>query len=211
MRLLAATSPEARGRITGAGEVVGVISVEGTVALISVGGLFAGGLAVVPYLLRRWLPQGYLGGLAYGVLLLLLVGARLDPLRPDNIDFVVLGPDWLALLSFAALAIAFGVLLTALAARFGRSLPLLPTPLSPATSGSCSAIGSLLVVAAVPLAAVLLAVGVAAVHIGPRLPPGRAFSPSRGLLIAGRITLVVVAVVSVPSFVTAVDTILHAS
>jgi len=30
-------------------------------------------------------------------------------------------------------------------------------------------------------------------------------------LIAGRITLVVVAVVSVPSFVTAVDTILHAS
>ncbi|MDQ3456029.1 MAG: hypothetical protein M3513_11345 [Actinomycetota bacterium] len=57
----------------------------------------------------------------------------------------------------------------------------------------------------------LLAVGVAAVHIGPRLPPGRAFLSSRGLLIAGRITLVVVAVVSVPSFVTAVDTILHAS
>jgi len=127
---------------------------------------------VVPYLLlRRWLPQGYLGGLAYGVLLLLLVGARLDPLRPDNIDFVVLGPDWLALLSFAALAIAFGVLLTALAARFGRSLPLLPTPLSPATSGSCSAIGSLLVVAAVPLTAVLLAVGVAAVHIAPGCRP----------------------------------------
>lgn len=40
---------------------------------------------------------------------------------------------------------------------------------------------------------------------------GLAFLSSRGLLIAGRITLVVVAVVSVPSFVTAVDTILHAS
>ncbi len=212
MRLLAATSPEARGRITGAGEVVGVISVEGTVALISVGGLSAGGLAVVPYLLlRRWLPQGYLGGLGYGVLLLLLVGARLDPLRPDNIDFVVLGPDWLALLSFAALAIAFGVLLTALAARFGRSLPLLPTPLRP---------GDFRILLRYWLSARRRG-GPAGRRAaggrrgcGPHRPPAAArpgvLVVARAL-IAGRITLVVVAVVSVPSFVTAVDTILHAS
>ncbi|MBA3524711.1 MAG: hypothetical protein H0T85_09215 [Geodermatophilaceae bacterium] len=213
MRLLAATSPEARGRITDAGEVVGDISVDGTIGLIVFGGVFAGVLCVVPYLLlRRWLPPGYLGGASFGLLALLLVGTRRDPLRPDNVDFTILGPDWAALLTFAALAVAFGVLMAALAARFGRSLPLLATPLRATDRRTLLRYWPLLVlVALLPLAAIVLVVGVVAVLVGPLLPATDGSGPSRRLVLAGRIALAFVVLVSLPTFVSDVDTILRAS
>jgi hypothetical protein len=67
MRLLALTSPpSADGQITEALEVVGEISVSGTLALFTFGGALTGVLAAALYvLLYRWLPSGRARGVAY--------------------------------------------------------------------------------------------------------------------------------------------------
>jgi hypothetical protein len=45
-------------------------------------GLFFGPVSAAAYLLlRRWLPAGRAGGLAFGTLLLVVAGTRLEPLR----------------------------------------------------------------------------------------------------------------------------------
>lgn len=70
MRLLAVTSPEARGQITEANQTIGRISLDGTMELIVFSGFFAGLLSAVLYLLiRRWLPSARLGALTFGLLL----------------------------------------------------------------------------------------------------------------------------------------------
>ena len=126
MRLLALTSPEAEGSITEAGEVVGEISLDGTLGFIVFAGLPAGFLSGVLYaLLRPVLPRGRAGGAALGVLLLVLAGTRIEPLRADNLDFKILGPAWLAVLAFTVLALFQGLLTAALAERI--SAP--PAPL----------------------------------------------------------------------------------
>jgi hypothetical protein len=83
MRLLAVTAGDgAQGRITEADQVVGRISVEGTLGFVLFTALFFGTATGAAYLLmRRWLPAGRAGGVAYGALLLLLAGTRLEPLR----------------------------------------------------------------------------------------------------------------------------------
>jgi hypothetical protein len=68
MRLLAVTAgADAQGRVTEAEEIVGRISVDGTLGFVVFTGLFVG-LATGPFylLVRRWLPAGRAGGLAYG-------------------------------------------------------------------------------------------------------------------------------------------------
>ena len=50
------------------------------------------------------LPTGRLGGAVLGLVLLVLVGAQIEPLRADNFDFDLVGPDWLSLLAFTVLA-----------------------------------------------------------------------------------------------------------
>jgi hypothetical protein len=120
MRLLAVTSPDARGGITEAGEEIGEITVGGTAGFLVFVGLPAGALAVVLFVLAgSLLPRGYAGGAVLGLLLLVLVGAQLEPLREDNFDFNLVGPDWLSLLSFTALAAFQGMLTWALAGRLG--------------------------------------------------------------------------------------------
>ena len=59
MRLLGATAGDrAQGRITEADEVVGEVTVGGTIGFIVFGGLFAGLVCAVIYLLlRKWLPR----------------------------------------------------------------------------------------------------------------------------------------------------------
>ena len=47
------------------------------------------------------------------------VRPRIDPLRSDSIDFLLLGPRWLAVLGFSALAMFQGMLVVALASRWG--------------------------------------------------------------------------------------------
>ena len=126
MRLMAATSSDAaQGRLTEADEVVGRITTGGTIGFILFVALFFGFASGVLYLLlRRWLPRGRAGGLAYGVLLLAIAATRLDPLRAENPDFDIVGPGWVAVVVFGALVILHGMVVAALAGGYSRVLPL---------------------------------------------------------------------------------------
>ena len=148
MRLLALTSPAAEGSFTEAGEIIGEITFAGTVGFILFTGLAAGLLSAVLYaLVRPVLPPGRAGGLALGLLLLVVAGTRVEPLVADNIDFVVLGPAWLAVLAFSALALFHGMLVAAVAARLsGQPPPALRAGPRAATAGRI-ATGAVLLVA----------------------------------------------------------------
>lgn len=125
MRLLALTSPEAEGSLTEAEQIVGEISADGTLAFIVFAGLPAGLITAMLYvLLRPILPPGRIGGAALGAIALLLVGTRIEPLRPDNFDFNIVGPTWLSVLSFTALAVFQGLVTVALAQRVPGPRPL---------------------------------------------------------------------------------------
>ena len=50
-----------------------------------------------------------------GVLLLVLAATRIEPLRSDSVDFLLLDPAWLAVLGFGVLALFQGMLVAALA------------------------------------------------------------------------------------------------
>jgi len=131
MRLLAVTSPEEfQGAITEGNAVIGEISAGGTLGfIVFVGpatGLLTGLLLAV---LGPLLPRGRAGGLALGTVLLVLAGSRIDPLRSDNFDFNLAGPDWLSVGSFVALALFQGMVAVAIAARLSGNAPApLPAP-----------------------------------------------------------------------------------
>ena len=126
MRLLAVTAgQEAQGRVTEADEVVGRITIGGTIGFITFVGILGGVAGVALYLLlRRLLPPGRLGGVAFGFGLLVVLGTTIDPLRKDNPDFDIVGPGWLAVVVFTALAVAFGLTVAGLSARLSAWLPL---------------------------------------------------------------------------------------
>ncbi len=120
MRLLAVTSPDADGQITEAGAEIGEITVGGTLGFLAFAGMSAGVLAAVLYVVAgSVLPRGRAGGIVLGLGLLVLAGAQLEPLRADNIDFNLVGPGWLSLLAFTALAVFQGMVTWALAGRLG--------------------------------------------------------------------------------------------
>ena len=126
MRLLAVTGgDDAQGRITEADETVGAITTGGTIGFIVFVGILGGLLLALGYsVIRRWLPRRW-AGLAYGAVLVVIVATRADPLRPDNPDFDLVGPGWLAIAAFLLVLVLYGVVVAAVAARFSRSLPVL--------------------------------------------------------------------------------------
>ncbi|MBW3641611.1 MAG: hypothetical protein KY447_01695, partial [Actinobacteria bacterium] len=93
MRLLAVTAGDAaQGRITEADEVVGTIDFGGTLGLYLFGGVFPGLLSGAVYVVfRPLLPSGGLGGVVFGLLHLVIAATRVDPLRPENPDFDIVG------------------------------------------------------------------------------------------------------------------------
>lgn len=108
-------------------------------------------LAVALYVLvGSLLPRSRAGGVALGLMLLLLAGTRLEPMRADNFDFNLVGPDWLSVLSFTALAVFQGMVTWALAGR----LTLRPLPIGRLGRRRALAIGRIaagvLVLAALP-------------------------------------------------------------
>ncbi len=126
MRLLAVTAgDDAQGRITEADEVVGRITADGTIGFVVFNGILGGLACAAVYLLvRRLLPAGWLGGVVFGLGLLVVLGTVVDPLRNENPDFDLVGPGWLSGAVFTALAVAFGVVLAAVTARLSAWLPL---------------------------------------------------------------------------------------
>lgn len=126
MRVLAFTSPDsAQGRLTEAQANVGFPTLEGSLALFLFAGLPAGYLVAILYVfLHRWLPAGRLAGPLIGALLLIWLGALLDPLRADNIDFNIVGPGWLAVALFTGLSILHGAVAAAAAGWWSERLPL---------------------------------------------------------------------------------------
>jgi hypothetical protein len=125
MRLLAATSPDAQGQITEAQEVVGDISFGGTMGFILFGGLpFGMAVAAAYVVLHRALPRGAVGGAALGLFLLIALGVISEPLRPENPDFGIVGPGWLAVAVFTLLALVTGASVAVSVARVSQFLPL---------------------------------------------------------------------------------------
>jgi hypothetical protein len=198
MRLLAVTAgADAQGRITEAEEIVGRITVDGTIGFVVFTGLFFGPVSGAAYLLlRRWLPAGRAGGLAFGVLLLVVAGTRLEPLRRGNPDFDLVGPGWVSVVAFAVLVVFHGMLVAALAGRVSRAVPLL------AAQPRAIAIYAPLLLLVLPgpsVALVLIAVGVAIVLVT-RIPSIVAAWRSRPVVAVGRVTLAVAALVAFPGF-----------
>lgn len=204
MRLLAVTSPEeAQGRVTEADEIVGEITVGGTIGFVVFTGLFFGLATGAFYLLvRRWLPAGRLGGLAFGALLLVVAGTRIEPLRADNPDFDLAGPSWVSLLAFGALVLAHGVVVGALAVRYAATLPLLAWERRALVRHA-----PLLLL--LPLVfPVLVAVLVGLIVVGlSQVEPIRAALRAPQAALIGRVVLAAAALVALPGFITAVSDI----
>jgi hypothetical protein len=206
MRLLAVTAgADAQGQITEAEEIVGRITVDGTIGFVVFTGLFFGLPSTVGYLLlRRWLPAGRAGGLAYGVLLLVAAGTRLEPLRRGNPDFDLVGPGWVSVATFALLVVFHGMLVAALAGRLSRAVPLLAArPRAIAVYVPLF----LLALPGVPVALVLIVVGVVVVVVS-RIPSIVAAWHSRFVVPVGRVALAVAALVAFPGFASAIVDIL---
>jgi hypothetical protein len=127
MRVLGVTSGDAaQGKLTEAEEVVGEITAGGTIGFVVFVGVFGGILAALGFVLvRRWLPTtAGPAGLVAGVLLLGTIGVG-DAMSPDNVDFAILRPTWLAVSLIVVVALLFGVTFTGLAARLDAGMPTL--------------------------------------------------------------------------------------
>lgn len=206
MRLLAVTAgADAQGRITEAEEIVGRITVDGTLGFVVFTGLFLGLPSATGYLLvRRWLPGGRAAGLVYGALLLVLAGTRLEPLRRGNPDFDLVGPGWVSVIAFSALVLLHGALVAAMAGRLSRAVPLLTA--QPRTIAAY--VPLLLLALPGPLVAVvLILVGIAVVLLT-RIPSIRAAWHSGRVAAVGRLALAGTALVAAPGFASALVDIL---
>jgi len=200
MRLLAATANDAaQGRATEADEIVGRITVGGTVGFIVFTALVLGLASGVLYqLIRRWLPDGRTGGLVYGALLLVLAATRFEPLRADNPDFDIVGPGWVAAAAFGTLVLLHGMVVAALAARYGAALPvatdrrslLVYTPL-------------LLLLPVFPVLVAFAVVGGVVVALRSRLATAADLLRSHKALLAGRVVLVGIGLVALPGCISA--------
>ena len=206
MRLLAATSPDAQGRITEADEVVGDISLNGTIGFYIFVGLPGGLLVGLLYaIVASGLPPGVFGGALFGLVLLVVFGSRIDPLRPDNQDFDIVGPGLLAVVAFGVLAAGAGAFAATAA---GWLTARLPPPqlwwviwLGP--------VGLLLLLAMVrtsPAGAALLVGGILA-YVASGVLPWLGSLVSRYGRLVMRLLLAVVSLLALPGFFTAVTEI----
>jgi HAMP domain-containing protein len=122
-RLGSGRPEEIAGLVTENGNVVGDITVDGTVGLLMFAGAFPGIAAGCLYvLIRRWLPgrRGW-DGLLFGTLLLMIFGRAI--INDDNADFTKLGPAAVNVTMFAMLFVLFGLLVAPLTGALDRRLP----------------------------------------------------------------------------------------
>lgn len=203
MRLLAVTAGDgAQGRITEAEQVVGKITFDGTLGLYIFGGILPGLLSGALYVLfRRLLPAGRLGGLTFGLLHLVIAATRVDPLRPDNVDFDLVGPPWLALATFGLATIVHGMAVVAIANRYSAALP----PRSNSAAGRARAFAPVVIPALFLIPGVFLLVfivlGLGFAVLTSQIP--RVMDSMRSPLVVagGRVVLALVALLLLPGAV----------
>jgi hypothetical protein len=203
MRLLAVTAgPAAQGRLTEAGETVGEITLGGTLGFMAFFGILIGTFFGLVYMvIRRWLPPGRWGGLVFGILLLTLVATRADPLRPENPDFDLVGPGWVAVTVFSALMIGYGVLVAAIAGRYSRWLP----PLEKDLKKIAKYLPAYVIWGpSVLLPAVLLIIGCGGTALLARTEGLYRIIRSPRVVVAGRVLVFVVVAAAAPGFVVGV-------
>lgn len=121
MRILGATSGNAQGLLTDADEIVGEITFGGSFAFLVFVGLGGGIVSAAGYLfIRTWLPaKAGSAGLIFGILVIGTLGVS-DALAPENVDFAILRPLWLAVLLLVATGFLFATTFTAIAARLDQ-------------------------------------------------------------------------------------------
>jgi hypothetical protein len=126
MRISAmAAGAAAQGATTEAGETVGAITSEGTMALMIFVGIASGIVGAVFYAtFRPWLAwTGRFRGLAFGVVLFAVASATSDVLNPDNFDFSLLGNRALNVALIVLLFLAFGLVMEGVFGMLDRRLP----------------------------------------------------------------------------------------
>jgi hypothetical protein len=202
MRLLAVTAgASAQGRRTEAEATIGEITVGGTISLIIFGGVLtalASGLAYV--IVRPLLPAGRLGGVVFGVLHFVLLATVLDPLRPDNADFDLVGPNWLAIVAFGVASVVHGMAVAAFANRYSQRLPGDPNGHDFIRAGLPLAL-PLLFVAVSIFGAVVAVIGLLNVLLFSRIPLAITPSRSRTIRAIGRVALALGFCVALPGLV----------
>ena len=209
MRLLAATSPESKGFKTEAQETVGRITLGGTIGFIIFVGLAFGVAAGLTYVFVSFtLPHGIVGGILFGAALLVVFGSHIDPLVPDNHDFAIVGPGWLAVVAFTALAVLTGAVTAPLAGRIAAALPA-PRPrwtwwLVPAAAFTA------LVFANEPVLLVVPVLGSVVFLLATSNKRLRESLCRRGKTLL-KVVLAAVVLVSLPAFISAIDNILTIS
>jgi hypothetical protein len=202
MRLLAVTAgDDAQGRITEADEVVGRIELDGTIGLYVFGGVLPGLLSGAIYVvIRRWFPSGRFGGVVFGSLHLVVAATRIDPLRPDNPDFDLVGPGWLSVTTFGLTCLVHGMAVVAIANRYSTVLP----PAVNRRQGWIRVLVPLAIPAVfvvVPFVAAVLVLGLVVTIAVSRFAPAVRAAHSRGALVAGRIAACVAVVALLPGMI----------
>jgi hypothetical protein len=144
---------------------------------------------------RPWLPSGRVGGAVFGALHLVVAATVIDPLRPDNPDFDLVGPGWLAVTTFGLACILHGMAVIAFANRYSHSL-------RPATGVSVRTVVPLVLPALVVMlfffSLVPVVLGLALTLVVSRFDSVVRIARSRGALVAGRVAIGVVAIALLP-------------
>lgn len=198
MRIAAATSPDAaQGRLTDAEEVVGEVTLGGTLFFVVGVGLIVGmGTMAAWLVLRPWLPRR---SAVAGVTLAAIGGGAFA--RPSglvdagNRDFAILSPAWLAVALTLAVLLAYGVTFAVLADSWASTWPN-PGP----TPRGIAAVAPFLVLFGMSILLVVPAVIIALVTVAaawPRPRPDRAPARHRRIEPVGRAVVGAVAVAGV--------------
>jgi len=122
MRFAAILNPDATGRSTENGNLIGDITLDGTLALVLFGGLILGLMASVVWTaISPWVPgSGVRRALLAASAAVALGGIAV--IQSDNRDFFILGSDLVIIAMFVGLIAAFGFCVSMLDERFDKRM-----------------------------------------------------------------------------------------
>ncbi len=171
MRVAALAEPDAAGLRTENGNVIGAITVEGTLALLVFGGLLTGAIiGSLWVVIRPWLPERPLTRALVAMPICVAMGTTLL-IQASNPDFVILSRNGAVIAALVGLVALVGPSMVLAESAFERLLPVVRRRASPAflAYALIDAFGALLVLALVVplyLGSSLVLAGVAFVVVG---------------------------------------------